>query len=224
MEFREQNTEAAVQIDVISDVICPWCYIGKHRLEQGLEMLDPEHQTNLIVRWRPFELNPTMTNEGMDRNVYCERKFGSVEKGRQIYANIAANAEADGLPMDVEGISRVPNTRAAHRLIESAQNQGQQNELVDALFEAYFVRGLDIGLPDVLSGIAVESGLDQSDVSFLQADTKLDELIEAQERRAEAIGVQGVPAFMFNGRLMFTGAQEPKTISLSIERALVKGL
>jgi len=224
MEIEKQDINSGTQIDVISDVICPWCYIGKHRFEQGLAMLNNENQAELRVRWRPFELNPTMTIEGMDRNVYCERKFGSAERGRQIYANIAANAEADGLPMDVEGISRVPNTRAAHRLIESAENQGQQNAIVNALFEAYFVKGLDIGVPAVLNEIATESGFDQSDLALLRTNTKLDELIEAQERRADVIGVQGVPAFLFNGQLMFTGAQDPKTIALSIERALMKGL
>ena len=132
-----------IQLEIVSDVVCPWCYIGKHRLERGLAMLKSGHKFD--IRWRPYELNPTLPAEGMDRRDYCEAKFGSLEYADQLYANVAANAEADGLPMDVAAIKRTPNTRAAHRLIEAAGECGRQDALVDALFKAYFVDGKDVG-------------------------------------------------------------------------------
>ena len=211
-----------VKIDVISDVVCPWCYIGKHRLEQGLAMLDAD--VEIDIRWRPFELNPTMPKEGMDRETYCERKFGSVERARQLYANVAANAEADGLPMAVDRIARMPNTRSAHRLIGYAEECGTQNEIVDALFAAYFIDGHDIGDPAVLLQIATAAGFDEVEIGARLNDDAADALIEGQEREADAMGVHGVPAFVFNGRLLFSGAQDPKTVALAVERAIAKGL
>lgn len=222
MSASASNSTHTVQIDVISDVVCPWCYIGKHRLEQGLAMLDTE--VEIDVRWRPFELNPTMPSEGMDREPYCERKFGSIERARQLYANVAANAEADGLPMAVDRIARMPNTRGAHRLIGYAEEQGKQNDIVDALFAAYFIDGRDIGDSAVLVDVVTAQGLDAADIEALLSDDGADALIEGQEREADAMGVRGVPAFVFNGRLLFSGAQDPKTVALAIERAIVKGL
>lgn len=222
MSDASTDSTYAVRIDVISDVICPWCYIGKHRLEQGLAMLDTD--VDIDVRWRPFELNPTMPKEGMDREAYCERKFGSIERARQLYANVAANAEADGLPMAVDRIARMPNTRAAHRLIGYAEERGKQNAIVDALFAAYFIDGRDIGDDGELLDIATTSGLDGVEVGELLANAEADAVIEGQEREADAMGVHGVPAFLFNGRLLLTGAQDPKTVALSIERAIAKGL
>ena len=218
MSANISDAHRKIQLDIISDPICPWCYIGKHRLEQGLELLDPEIEID--IRWRPFELNPTMPREGMDRDTYCERKFGSIEYARQLYANVAANAQADGLPMEVDRIARTPNTRLAHRLIAHAEHHGRQNDLVDALFAAYFVDGRDIGDAAVLGEVAHHAGLDAVAVDALLADDGPDVAIAAQEREAQGLGVQGVPAFLFNGKLLFSGAQDPRTI----ERAIAKGL
>ena len=222
MSASQPEPTPTVQIDVISDVICPWCYIGKHRLEQGLAMLDGD--VEIDVRWRPFELNPTMPTEGMDRDAYCERKFGSVERARQLYANVAANAEADGLPMAVDRIARMPNTRGAHRLIGYAEKRGTQNDIVDALFAAYFIDGRDIGDPAILIEIATAAGFDAAAIDALLKDDAADGLIAGQEREADAMGVHGVPAFVFNGKLLFSGAQDPKTVALAIEHAIAKGL
>ena len=222
MSANTPDAQRKIQLDVVSDPICPWCYIGKHRLEQGLELLDPEIEID--VRWRPFELNPTMPREGMDRDTYCERKFGSIEYARQLYANVAANAKADGLPMEVDRIARTPNTRLDHRLIAYAEEHERQNDLVDALFAAYFVEGRDIGDAAVLSKVAHHAGLDAAAVDDLLADDGPDAAIAAQEREAKGLGVQGVPAFLFNGKLLFSGAQDPQTIARAIERAVAKGL
>ena len=218
MSVSQPDSARTVNIDVISDVVCPWCYIGKHRLEQGLAKL--ETNVDIEVRWRPFELNPTMPKEGMDREIYCERKFGSIERARQLYANVAANAEADGLPMAVERIARMPNTRPAHRLIGFAEERGKQNDVVDALFAAYFIDGRDIGDHVVLLEIATAVGLDSTEIDGLLNDDAADELIEAQEREADAMGVHGVPAFLINGSLLFSGAQDPTTVALAISKGL----
>lgn len=210
------------RLEIISDVVCPWCYIGKHRLEQGLAMLDDD--VSIEVSWRPFELNPTLPKEGMDRGEYCEAKFGSIEQARQIYANIAANAEVDGLAIAVERIARTPNTRAAHRLIELAGTRGCQNELVDALFKAYFVDGRDVGDPETLLALSLAAGLSAPEAQQTLADDSGDDAIETQERAASAMGVHGVPAFIYNGRMLFSGAQSAQTIALTLKRAIAKGL
>ena len=210
------------RLDIVSDVVCPWCYIGKHRLGQALEMLDEEIE--LDIRWRPYELNPGMPRAGMDRRAYCEAKFGSVEYANQLYANVAANAHADGLPMAVDRIARTPNTRAAHRLIEAAGRAGCQDAVVDGLFRAYFVDGRDIGNTVTLVEIGAAAGLNADALETLLSGATGDDEITRQEREAHELGVNGLPAFVFNGRLLFSGAQTPQTIALSIQRAIAKGL
>ncbi len=212
----------SARLDVVSDVVCPWCYIGKHRLAQALAKLDAD--LDIEVRWRPFELNPGLPPGGMDRRAYCEAKFGSLEYANQLYANVAANARADGLPIAVERIARTPNTRAAHRLIECAGEHGCQDALVDALFEAYFVAGRDIGDEAVLLDVAEAAGLGRDIAGAALADDAGAAAIAAAEDEAHALGVTGVPAFVYNGRLLFTGAQTPETIALALERAARKGL
>lgn len=210
------------RIDVVSDVVCPWCYIGKHRLEQGLAALETD--VPVQIRWRAFELNPTLPAGGMDRDAYCERKFGSVEYARQLYENVAANARADGLPIEVDRIRRTPNTRAAHRLIAAAEDTGCQDALVDALFAAYFVEGRDVGDHTVLRELAGEAGLGDAAIALALDSNAGDGRIEAEEREAHEMGVSGVPAFVFNGRLLFSGAQDPVTVKLAVERAINKRL
>jgi predicted DsbA family dithiol-disulfide isomerase len=209
------------ELDIVSDVICPWCYVGKRRLEQALERIGPE--IAIDVRWRPFELNPTMPPGGIDREVYCIRKFGSLEYGERLYANVAANAHADGLPMEYERIARVPNTRAAHRLIWFAEQHEAQDAVVDGLFAAYFVDGRDIGDPNVLTEVAVSAGLERERVEGLLGSDEGDELVDSDEMEARRLGIDGVPAFLLNGRYIFSGAQTPETIALAIEQAIDRG-
>lgn len=205
------NATRSITVDVVSDVVCPWCYVGKRRLEQALERL-PE-DLDVAVRWRPYELNPGLPREGMDRREYCIRKFGSEEYAAQLYANVAAHAAADGLPLEYRKIPRTPNTRPAHRLIWLAEREGHQDALVNALFAAYFVDGRDIGDVEVLADAAAVAGFDRDrTLAFLASDEGEHEIV-AEERQAIDAGVQGVPAFFVNGRFVFSGAQSPETIA-----------
>jgi predicted DsbA family dithiol-disulfide isomerase len=206
-------------LDIISDVVCPWCYIGKRRVAQALDLI-PE--VPLQVRWFPYELNPTMPVEGMERKSYYSRKFGSDQGADELIASITVNARNDGLTMDYEKISRVPNTQTAHRLIWYAARFDAQDAIVDALFEAYFVAGRNIGAPDELAKIAAEAGLDHADAErFLAGDEALD-IVTTEAKSAHSSGIQGVPAFLVNGQYLFSGAQSPETISLSIKRAITR--
>ena len=215
------NNPATPVLEIVSDVICPWCYLGKRRLAQALERLT---DFPLEIRWRPFELNPTMPREGMDRGAYYVAKFGSMEYANQIYGRVVAAAQADGLVLNLERIARTPNTRAAHRLIAFADEHGGQDAVVDALFAAYFVNGQDIGADGVLIDLAVAAGLDRAAVTAMLALADGDTAIEAAERDAHELGVDGVPAFLYNGRLLFSGAQSPETIALALRRAHARGL
>lgn len=209
-------------LDIISDVVCPWCYIGKRRLAEAIKLMDAD--VTLRVRWRPYELNPTMPAGGVARKTYYARKFGSEEYAEQLIANITTNAHNDGLTMDYAKIERVPNTRAAHRLIWFAERHDAQDAIVDALFQSYFVDGLDIGDHAVLADIAVKAGLERAVVETFLAGNEALDIVEAEEREARDSGIQGVPAFRLNGRFLFSGAQSPETISLAIMRALARGL
>lgn len=216
----DRNALACPVLEVVSDVVCPWCYIGKRRLEKALMLLGPA--VAVKVRWRPFELNPDMPPEGMDRAAYCERKFGSLELARELYANCAANATGEGLPMAPERIVRMPNTRPAHRLIWLAERHDVQNALVDALFAAYFFEGRDIGDPDVLADAAVAAGLDRLAVRAFLASGDGEAAVYAEEHAAQRLGIDGVPAFVMNGRRLFTGAQVPATMAIMLEAALME--
>ncbi|MDA0822327.1 MAG: DsbA family oxidoreductase [Proteobacteria bacterium] len=207
-------------LEIISDVVCPWCYIGKRRLSRALELLGAE--TPLTVRWRPYELNPTMPPEGRERRAHYARKFGSMEDAAHLIANITSNAHHEGLAMDYEKIERVPNTLTAHRLIWFAERCDSQNAIVDALFEAYFVEGRNIGDRAVLIDIAVNCGLERNDVTvFLDGNEAVD-IVTTQMSAARDAGIHGVPAFVLNGQFLFSGAQSPETISLSIKRAIAR--
>ena len=209
-------------LEIVSDVICPWCYIGKRRLAQALELLGTE--IPLTVRWKPYELNPTMPRGGMDRKNYYASKFGSEQYADDLIANITANAHKDGLAMDYSNIKSVPNTRIAHRLNWFAEQFHHQDAVVDGLFRAYFVDGRNIEDTSVLIAIAVDAGLERTAVArFLDSDEALD-IVETEAKQAHLSGIQGVPAFILNGRFLLSGAQSPETISLSIKRAVARGI
>ena len=222
-DVKQQVTkvQATAVLEIVSDVVCPWCYVGKRRFSQALDQLG---DFPLTIHWRPFELNPGMPREGMARREYCERKFGSLEQANQLYARVVAAAEADGLELKVERIARTPNTRAAHRLIEFAGEHACQDAVVDALFEAYFVTGEDIGSQAVLLAIAHAAGLERDAVTSMLTAPAGDAVIEAAQSRAHQLGVSGVPAFLYNGHLLFSGAQSPETIAVSLQRARARGL
>ncbi len=196
-----------VKLDILSDPICPWCYIGKANLDRALEAAG-DHPFE--IEWHPFQLNPDMDPAGMDRREYLETKFGGRDNAVAVYARVAEAAEAAGLKLDFGAIARTPNTLNAHRLIHWAGIEGRQTPVVAALFRAYFVEGRDIGDIDVLADIADACGLDAAMIrKLLQSDADAKE-IRARDAWARDHGVTGVPTFVVGQRHAVPGAQPPE--------------
>ena len=198
-----------IRIDIVSDTVCPWCFIGKRRLETALEQHgDGEPVT---ITWRPFQLNPEMPDGGLDRRQYLEAKFGGPEGAKEVYDRIRGAGRSAGLDLNFEAIPRTPNTVNSHRLIHRATALGKQDEIVEALFRAYFLEGQDIGSIDTLVARAAAVGLPEAEIrAYLESDEDA-ELIRGQDAQAREMGVQGVPCFIFNNKYAVSGAQEPAT-------------
>lgn len=193
-----------VKLDILSDPICPWCLIGKAQLERALEAR-PDHP--FVIEWHPFQLNPDMPAEGADRRTYLEEKFGGKDRAVQIYARIAEHAEAAGVNINFEGITRTPNTLDAHRLIHWAGIEGAQAAVVSALMRAYFQEGRDIGDRDTLADIADTAGLDAAVIrKLLDSDADLAEIRE-RDVAAREMGVNAVPTFIVAAKHAVPGAQ-----------------
>ncbi|HEY3919646.1 MAG TPA: DsbA family oxidoreductase [Stellaceae bacterium] len=194
-----------MQIDIISDVVCPWCFIGKRRLEKALAMrpgIRPE------ILWRPFQLNPDMPAEGMARADYIATKFGDNGHSRRIHQTIAEAGATVGIDFAFDKIKRSPNTRNAHRLIRYATRHARGGEVVNRLFEGYFLQGRDVGDLPTLAAIAGEAALDEREArAFLAGDAERDEIV-AEDRNARRLGVNAVPCFIFAGQYAISGAQE----------------
>jgi predicted DsbA family dithiol-disulfide isomerase len=204
-------------IDVVSDVVCPWYFIGKRHLESALAGL-PE-AAGAKVRWHPFELNPDLPVEGVDRKGYLEAKFGGPARATEIYARVREAGVRAGLDFDFEAIVRQPNTRDAHRLIAWAQSRGDAGPLVERLFRAYFQEGRYLGDRDALAALAAEAGCDAGAARvWLESGLGADEIAEA-EARVRALGISGVPFFILDGRVGLSGAQPPETIREAITQA-----
>ena len=205
-----------IPISVTSDFICPWCYIGERRLRRAIERLPTGVEVQL--QWLPFELNPDIPPEGMDRRTYLSRKFGSWERVQAIQAQIVLAGRDDGTTFDYQAIKRTPNTFLAHRVSWLAQRQGKQRALVEATLQAYFAHGRDIGSAGVLAEIAGGIGLDGDTVAaFLSSDDGV-ESVRALERIALDRGVTGVPYFDIAG-IPIVGAQPADTILQAIMAA-----
>ena len=200
-------------IDIISDVVCPWCFVGKRRMEAALELYrerNPEAAEPKIT-WHPFQLNPDMPPEGVDRDEYVRRKFGP-ERAGQVYGRITAVGMEVGIPFDFAKVTRQPNTLAAHSLIALAIDAGKQDAVVEAFFRAFFLEGRDLTSAETLAGIAVGAGLDEGDVKAFLGSADARAHIEAEDKQAREIGVEGVPFFIFNRRLAVSGAQAPEVL------------
>ena len=196
-------------VDVISDVVCPWCFIGRRRLGEALALYaERAPDIRPLVSWHPFQLNPDLPREGIDRSSYLEAKFGGRERAAQIYERVRAAGRTVGIDFAFERIERQPNTRDAHRLISWAQARGSAEDLVERLFRAYFLEGRFVGARDVLADIAGEAGLPADAArAYLESDEGAD-AIDAMDRRVRELGVTGVPFFIFDGRVAVSGAQE----------------
>ena len=197
-------TDQTVKLDIISDPICPWCYIGKTRLDEALANV-PDHP--FVIEWHPFQLNPDMPEGGMDRRAYLEAKFGGPEGAAQVYGRIEDTAKAAGLAIDFEAIQRTPNTIDAHRLIHWSGLEGRQTATVTRLFKAYFENGEDIGDRAVLLDIADGVGLDRAMTERLfESDADIED-IRARDAHARERGVSGVPTFVLANTHVLPGAQ-----------------
>ena len=206
-----------MQIEIYSDVVCPWCFIGKRRLEQAIETAGYSEQAH--IAWRPFELNPTMPKEGMDRRVYLDAKFGGAEARRAIEDRVAKAGEADGIEFAFDRIARTPNTFDAHRLIWFAEQQGCQDEVVEDLFHSYFTKGREIGSLDSLAEIASDCGLIREEVErFLSSDRAVQD-VRTEEATGHRLGIRGVPYFVLNGSIAISGAQPSEIFVSALQQA-----
>jgi predicted DsbA family dithiol-disulfide isomerase len=202
-------------IDIVSDVVCPWCYLGEKRLEAALaDELQP-----VAVRWRPYQLDPTIPEGGLDRAEYLVRKFGGDGRLPTVHDKLARLGAEVGIRFAFDRIKRAPNTLDAHRLIRWAFSAGVQGKVVECLFKAYFVEGRDIGDRGVLIEIAGECGLEAKLVEKLLSEGADVDLVREEIAEARAIGVGGVPFFIFAGRLGVPGAQDASVLRRAMAQA-----
>jgi len=209
----------ALSIDIISDVVCPWCFIGKRRLEAALGLYRqrlPEAPAPEIV-YHPFELNPDIPREGIARADYVAKKFGA--RGYSAHDRLVQAGKPLGIAFAFDKIERQPNTLAPHALIERARSSGVQPAVKEALMKAFFVDGLDLTDTETLVRIASEAGLDRKEAEAALADDKLRRAVAEEEEKARAMGVSGVPFFIFNRRLAVEGAQPPEVLLEAILEA-----
>ena len=205
--------EPVLTIDVYSDVICPWCYVGKRRLERALQQIGDK--ANVEVSWRPFQLNPTMPRDGMDRRAYLEAKFGTVEAYGQLEKQVSAAGSPEGMSFAFGKIARTPNTFLAHRVIWYAGQQGCQDTVMGSLFKGFFEEGADIGSPAVLARLAERVGLKAE--MFLRSDEGTAE-VQSEEAVSRSLGIRAVPYFVLNQRYGISGAQPAEVLVTAIEK------
>lgn len=207
-----------MQLDIVSDTVCPWCYIGKKRLDEALEIQGGE---GISLVWRPFQLDASIPEGGVDRKAYMEKKFGT-EKARTVGNTIREFGEAVGIDFRFEKIERSPNTLDSHRLIRWAGTAGCQNEMVDILFRRYFEDGEDIGSHDILADAATEAGMDADIVRDLLLKDADKELVRQEDMLARQMGISGVPSFVINSKWVMVGAQEPETLVRMFNKLLAR--
>ena len=213
-----ETGSTAGRIDVISDAICPWCYIGKRQLERALDILEKD-RLRFTVAWHPFQLNPDMPAEGVDREKYRVAKFGSLERSRQMDQRITETAATVGIEFHLEKLTRTPNTLNAHRLIRFAGQKGAQDDVVEALFYEYFCNGGDIGNAQVLASAGNKGGLDYEEVLAMLATDEGKREVLAGDQMARRCGIQGVPSFALQGHVLFSGAVPAEDMASAIRRA-----
>jgi predicted DsbA family dithiol-disulfide isomerase len=209
------STHQPVRIDVVSDIVCPWCFIGKHRLEKAIA-LNPDIPVK--VHWRPYFLNDWIPREGISREQYLTTKFGSAERYKGIAQRVSAAAAAEGLTYAMDKISRQPNTLDAHRLIRWADEIGKAAEMKQRLMDLYFTEGADLTSHTVLAQAAADIGLDAEATRKALASDKDVAEIEREALSAKEAGIEGVPCFIFGGKFAISGAQAPEDLAEAIER------
>ena len=203
----------SLTVDVVSDIVCPWCFIGKRKLDVALgEINSSEPSLGVEVRWHPFQLNPDLPDDGIPRASYVEQKFGGAARADDVYARVTNAGEAVGIPFRFDRIERQPNTFDGHRLIAWAQQQGDATALVERLFSAFFLEGRRIGDRDELARLAAECGWSHRNAHAMLESDAMCEAVENESREALDVGIQGVPLFIFNGSVAVSGAQDPAAL------------
>jgi len=206
-----------MQIDVVSDTVCPWCFIGKRRLGRALAM---RPDVPVEVFWRPYQLDPTIPREGVDRRAYLKAKFGDSPRTTAMGDAIRTEGAGEGIDFAFDRIAKSPNTLDSHRLIRWAGSAGVQDAVVERLFKAYFVEGRDIGDAAVLTDVAGEAGMDTALVSELLGNGSDLALVEREAGMANQMGISGVPTFVFDSKFMISGAREPEILVRVMDKAL----
>lgn len=210
-----------MQIDVIFDTVCPWCFVGKRRLEAALERAGEEE---VQIAWHPFLLNPEMPIEGIDKDTYFRAKFGGRARSQRVSRAIAEAGESVGIEFDFDHMRRIPNSVNSHRLVKYADTKSRAGEAVEALYQAYFLDGRDIGNTAILLRIGQELGFKQEKLrAYLHSDENT-ESIRDDNARAHRMGVTGVPAYIIDGRFAVSGAQEPEVFLRLFEVARARRL
>ncbi len=216
------SNPAPFTIDVVSDVVCPWCYIGKRKLEAALELAQAAGLPVPEVRWHPFQLNPDLPTQGISRKQYLEDKFGGAQRAAEIYARVKAAGQAAGLELDIEGIALQPNTLTAHALLAFAQQHGLEmgNDVKERLLKSYFIENQFIGDPDVLVRIAQDAGLDGDATRAFITDPQQLQAVADADKRMREMGIGGVPFFIFNQKVAVSGAQNPSDLLAAMQQSL----
>jgi predicted DsbA family dithiol-disulfide isomerase len=204
-----------MQIDIVSDTVCPWCFIGKRRLEKALA-LRPDMEFD--IRWRAYRLDPSIPPEGVDRKQYMQAKFGNNPNRQAMQDALKQAGDSEGIAFAFDKIARSPNTLDSHRLIRWSASAGVQNEVVERLFEAYFEEGRDIGNADVLIEIASDAGMDSATVADLLEQGADREIIEKEDVMAHRLGITGVPTFIFQNKYLVSGAVDPEALLEIIDK------
>jgi predicted DsbA family dithiol-disulfide isomerase len=208
-------SKPVIKINVVSDVVCPWCYIGKRRLEGAMNKLSDKF--DFEVEYFPFELNPQMPQSGLNQKEYLTNKFGGEERYKQLTAHVTNVASQEGLKFDYEGQQVSPNTRNAHRLIQLSKEEGVHLKLVERLFRAFFTEGIDLSNPENLTQIASEVGMDREKVEmFLNSNTGVAE-VEMAEQELSKLGITGVPFYIINNKYGISGAQQSEAFVKAFE-------
>src|SRR5258708_32722058 len=206
-----------MQIDIVSDTVCPWCFIGKRRIERAMAM---RRDVTFDVLWRPYRLDPTIPREGVDRRAYLKAKFGDSPRTSAMGEAIRSEGAVENIAFAFDKIAKSPNTLDSHRLVRWSANAGLQDQVVERLFRAYFIDGKDIGDADVLVAIASDAGMDSALVASLLAGDADLESVEREAGLANEMGITGVPTFVFDSKFMISGAREPELLVRVIDKAL----
>ena len=210
------SKEKDLKIDIVSDVVCPWCYIGQERLNKALK----QSGLNAEINWKPYQLNPDMPIEGADKYTFLENKFGG--SGKDMFKRVEDAANGEGLDFNTENIANIPNTVESHRVMHLAKEKGLHNEMAHAFFKAYFADGVDLTSTEGILKAAVNGGLDKEETAaYLKSNVATDE-VNSTEQQYKAAGVSAVPTFIINDKYMIQGAQAPETFIQAFQQLEIK--